>query len=386
MEERIAYFDNAATSFPKPEVVYRFADEFYRRYGVNVGRGQYEAASKAAALVEETRNLILSLYGCPNKQVVFTASATEALNKILLGLDMPAHPTVYVSPFEHNSVTRVLHATKSTRALDIRILPFDEITLEFDSDSAKTEFDRHRPDYVVATHASNVCGAVLPIEKIFGLSKEYHAVTVADMSQTAGLLGLDLSTTAIDYAVFAGHKSLLGPFGIGGFICSTEAQLTPVLYGGTGFDSLNQDTPTTLRERMEVGSPNIHAISGLNAALRWIGEKVIERISGSEKKNAEKLLETLRSHKNVSLVANEMTCERIGVVSARFDYYSPDEIGRLLSERNVAVRTGLHCSPYAHDFLKTSPSGTVRFSVSCLTDDKSFEDLEKALSDIEDNG
>jgi selenocysteine lyase/cysteine desulfurase len=158
------------------------------------------------------------------------------------------------------------------------------------------------------------------------------------------------------------------------------------MFGGTGVDSMNQEVPTTLRERMEIGSPNIHAISGLNAAIRWIDEKGIEWVSKNERANTDTLLEMLRSHKNISLVADGMTCGRIGVVSTEFDYYSPDEIGRLLSERSVAVRTGLHCSPYAHEFLKTSPSGTVRFSVSYLTDEKSFEYLEKALLEIEASG
>jgi len=384
--EKIAYFDNAATSFPKPECVYRFADEFYRTCGVNVGRGQYTLAAKANALMEDTRNHLLSLYGCANKQVVFSSSATEAINKILFGLSVTPHSNVYISPFEHNAVTRVVHAMERECAIVIRQLPFKKDTLEFDSEKARLEFARYKPDVVIATHASNVCGAILPIEDIFNLAKFHDAVTIVDMSQTAGLIPINLASNNTDYAVFAGHKSLMGPFGIGGFICSKKAQLTPLLFGGTGFDSISQEVADSLRGRMEVGSPNIYAIAGLNAAINWICSQGIGAIRSIESQKTNRLLEILRTHSNVTIIADEMPSERIGVVSTVFDNYSPDEMGMILSGRDIAVRTGLHCSPYAHEFLGTSPNGTVRFSISSLTDDQAFQRLETELGIIERQG
>jgi len=384
--EVIAYFDNAATSFPKPECVYRLADEFYRKCGVNVGRGQHPLASKAAALLEDTRDKLLDLYSCRNKQVVISASATEAINKIVFGLDLPPFSTVYISPFEHNSVTRVIHALQRDKQIEIKTLRFDQHTLLFDLNETKKDFQNHKPELVVATHASNVCGAVLPVDTVFSLAKEFQATTVVDMSQTSGLLELDLASNDIDYAVFAGHKSLLAPLGIGGFICGKKAQLKPLLFGGTGSQSIDQEPPELLKECMEIGSPNIYAIAGLNAALDWIIDKGFKSIQDDEKDRTKRLLDILRSHDNITIIADRMKCERIGVVSALFDNYSPDEIGFSLNERGIATRTGLHCSPYAHSFLKTSPNGSVRFSVSCLTDYNYFAILEDALQAIEEAG
>lgn len=380
--EEVAYFDNAATTYPKPEIVYEFADKFYRSAGVNVGRGQYSLAAKAYKLVEDTRSQILSLYRCENKQVIFTSSATEALNKIILGLGLNSESVVYLSPFEHNSVTRVLHAIARRTGLRIELLPFDSQTMAFKGDAALSCFERNNPSLVVATHASNVCGAVLPISEIFDLSKQYGAITIVDMSQTAGLLSLDIASDSVDFAVFAGHKALLAPFGVGGFICGKEMQLSPVFFGGTGHNSASQEESEILRERIEIGSPNIYAIAGLYASSKWILEKSLVRVSNDEDKCKRQLLELLRSFKNISITADKMSCDRIGVVSAQFKGYSSDEIGDVLSKMGVAVRTGLHCSPYAHDFLNTSIAGTVRLSVSCMTDTNCFDRLENSLKEI----
>jgi len=386
MNTQSIYLDNAATSFPKPEVVYQFADKFYRDWGANASRGQYRMAAEATKLIEETRSQLLTLYQCNNNQVLFTSSATEALNKILLGLAISDESSIYISPFEHNAVTRVVHAIGRSKKINIKLLPFDKKTLLFDREQATSYFENLRPDLVIVTHASNVCGAVLPLEEIFTCAKQYGAITVADMSQTFGLLDCHLSSNDIDYAVFAGHKSLLAPFGVGGIICKEDAQLSPITFGGTGHNSLEQGVPESLRDRIEVGSHNIYALAGLNAALNWITGQGLMRLRSLEQERTAILLNILRSYENIEIVADNAPCERIGVVSALFDNYSPDEIGRLLGDKGVAVRTGLHCSPYAHDFLGTSPNGTVRFSISCLTANEDFSVLKNALNFIRDNG
>ncbi len=383
---KLAYFDNAATSFPKPECVYAYADDFYRTAGANAGRGQYQIASKANALIEETRASLLSLYRCENKQVIFTSSATEAINKILFGLSLKPEMTIYLSPFEHNSVTRVVHAIAKMNGVRIEILPFDSKTLLLNVEETVKAFSENAPSVVVATHASNVCGVILPVDSLFSLAKSHGAITVLDMSQTTGLLNLKLSSDDIDYAVFAGHKSLLAPFGIGGFICKKTAMLEPVFHGGTGVDSIRQEPAETLRERMEVGSPNIYALAGLNASLTWISNNGLDWVCNEERKRARRLLDLLHSFSNVKIIADVDTVERIGVVSTLFNYYCPDEMGGILSQNAVAVRTGLHCSPYAHEFLGTSPTGSVRFSVSCLSTDQDFEILNEALEIINKAG
>lgn len=381
----IAYFDNAATTFPKPEKVYAFVDKFYRECGVNVGRGQYRLASKASSLVSDTRELLLGLNHSHNKSVIFNNTATEALNIILRGFSWRDGMTVYISPFEHNAVTRVLQFLNKSFRLNIEMLDFDCKRLVYNLDGIKEQFEKKIPNMVVISHASNVCGIVAPIEEIFTLAKQFDATTVIDMCQTMGLINTDLSSDIYDYAVFAGHKTLYSPFGVGGFICSASANVAPLIIGGTGMDSASQELPDTIPERYEVGSSNIMAIAGLNASLRWIKEISMATIRNKEHENRGRLVELLNRYDNIQIVASSSLNETVGVVSCVFDGYASDNIGQILSEKNVAVRTGLHCAPTAHKSLGTFPTGTVRFSVGYFNDDRDFEVLEEVLSYIHKN-
>lgn len=382
--DRTAYFDNAATTFPKPEKVYQTMDSFYRTYGVNVGRGQHRLANQARLLVEDTRARLLRLFDCTqNQKVIITPSATESLNVILQGLHWRNNINVYISPFEHNAVTRILHHLSNTHQFAIHQLCVNPTTLTYDLEKIKYQFQDNAPQIVVITHSSNVCGAVAPIKEIFDLAKNYDAITITDMAQTAGLIKTSLSEVKSDFTVFAGHKTLYGPMGVGGFIMDNSIKLTPLLYGGTGVDSANQDLPETLPERFEVGSPNVSAIAGLNAALQWIEETSIAEILKKENENKNKLHQLLKKYDNIKTFIP--SSESIGVVSGIFDGYSSDSIGKVLDKHGVAVRTGLHCSPIAHQFLKTFPGGTVRFSVSYFTSDEDFEVLGEALDYIEEN-
>ena len=382
--EHIAYFDNAATTFPKPDCVYDYSNQFYRTCGVNVGRGQHYLAAKAASVVKEARTELKDLLHCPNKQVVFTNSATEALNMILQGLTIHEGGNIYISPFEHNAVTRVLHHLQQNEKINVIQLAVDKQTLHYDLHAIENQFLEATPHWVVITHASNVCGVVAPIKEICQAAKKSNAITIIDMSQTAGLVEIDLALDIYDFAVFAGHKTLYAPFGIAGFISSFKYKPMPILFGGTGFDSANPNMPNTIPEMYEVGSPNICAIAGLLSAIRWIKQIGIENIRAQETKNKEKLMELLREYSNIKII-EPMNTESIGVVSCLFDGYSSDSIGQVLSQQSVAVRTGLHCAPYAHKFLGTFPSGTVRFSVSYFNSDEDFDVLRNALDYIEEN-
>jgi cysteine desulfurase family protein len=383
--DRIAYFDNAATTFPKPDEVYVFMDKFYRECGVNVGRGQHKLASKASSLVLETRTLLLDLFHCQNRKVVFTHTATEALNIILQGLSLKDDFNVYLSPFEHNAVTRVISHLGDTKKLNALTLAFNKADYKYDLEKIRYQFIDKKPNLVIISHASNVCGAVAPIREICELSKRYGAINVVDMCQTAGLIDTDLSSIDIDFSVFAGHKTLYGPLGIAGFICGDGVKLDPLMYGGTGIDSASQSLPETFPERYEVASPNIAAISGLNAALKWIQALGIDNIYQVEKRNHQRLVQTLRQYKNIKIISPDESENSIGVVSCLFDGYSSDNIGQVFSEQDIAVRTGLHCAPYAHKFLGTFPSGTVRFSVGYFNTSRDFEVLNDALVYIYEN-
>ena len=382
------YFDNAATTFPKPECVYAFMDSFFRKHGGNAGRGQYKLAAESSKIIFETRGFIQKILCSPNKDVIFAPSATVALNMVIQGLLADEKKkTVYISPFEHNSVTRVLHHFEKVGKICVRQL-FVSPDFEYDMEKINAQFAELPPDIVILSHASNVIGLVAPVLEIFAAAKKYGALTVTDMAQTAGLVPLDVASDLVDFAVFAGHKTLYGPFGIGGFAKSRNVALEPVLFGGTGVDSANQEMPENIPVRYEMGSQNVCAVAGLHAAAQWFLQNQDE-IRAAEEKNHRRLLEILRQYDFVKIAGpadrfSEKT-KCIGVVSTVFDGYAAEDIGNVFDEMEIAVRTGLQCSPLAHKFLRTFPAGTVRFSVGYFTGEEDFRALEKAMGYIEEN-
>ena len=380
----MAYFDNAATTYPKPDRVYSFMDEFYRKCGGNVGRGDYGIAKSAGALVADTRTRLQELLHCPAKQVVFTPTATIALNIILQGLCMMGMKNFYISPFEHNAVTRTLHHFENTGEINVTQLAVTS-DFRYDLEKIRYQFDDCKPDVVVVSHASNVIGLIAPAAEIFELAKKYGSYTVLDMSQTAGLVDCDVGRTTFDFAVFAGHKTLYGPTGISGFVMKPEIQLPAVLFGGTGYDSANQNMPDSLPERYEMGTSNIAGIAGLNAALQWSQEIGLQKIFEHEQQNRKKLLDILSQYDFITVVGNSPEQQYVGIVSCLFEGISSDVAGNLLSKQGVSVRTGLHCAPLAHKFLGTYPAGTIRFSVGYFTLQEDFDALSKALDSIEDD-
>ena len=377
------YFDNAATTFPKPEEVYSFMDNFYRTNGGNAGRGQYKLAGNASKIIKETRTMLLELLDCTNKEIIFAPSDTIAMNMVIQGSISESIYSVYISPFEHNAVTRVLHNYEKMGLIKTYILPLNE-EFKYDLNKIEQMFQTVKPDMVIISHASNVCGLIAPVEKIMHLAKMHDAITVVDIAQTAGLVPINLSSDDIDYAVFAGHKTLYGPIGIGGFIKKVNINPNPILFGGTGVDSANQNMPAATPARYEMGSQDIHAISGLYAALKWFLNNK-ENIRLVEKENHKKLVEILLKHRNIKIVGPTNRTDCIGVVSCVFDNYSSDNIGDVLDRFEIAVRTGLHCSPIAHKTLGTFPAGTVRFSASYFTSEDDFSVLDEALHYIEEN-
>lgn len=379
----MAYFDNAATTYPKPKMVYGFMDEFYRKSGANAGRGNYGIAQSAKQLIDETRGLIRELLHCPSKQVVFTPTATIAMNMIIQGMIHSGVKKIYISPFEHNAVTRVLHSYETGGRIKVYELSVSA-EFRFDLERIKYQFDENKPDMVIVSHASNVIGLIAPVADIFTLAKKYGASTLIDMSQTAGLVDTDVGLTLFDFAVFAGHKTLYGPTGISGFVINPEIKLPPVLYGGTGFESANQDMPESLPERFEMGTLNISGIAGLNAALKWGKMLGIAAIAEQEAKNRIRLLSILQDFDWIRVIGNVDGNDYVGIVSCLIEGISSDSAETVFSERGIAVRTGLQCAPLAHKFMKTYPAGTVRFSVGYFTTEEDFEELQSALDDIEE--
>lgn len=379
----MAYFDNAATTFPKPKEVYSFMNDFYKNNGGSVGRGNYELAVTAKDIVDDTRKRLLTLFHCPAKNVVFVPTATIALNIIIQGLIIDGVRNVYISPFEHNAVTRILHHYEVKGKITVIILKVTQ-DLEYDMQQIKCQFEETAPDLVVVSHASNVIGLVSPVEIIFQMAKQYNSYTVVDMAQTAGLVDINLGLETIDFAVFAGHKSLLGPMGISGFIFSSSVKPSPVLFGGTGFDSANPNMPDSIPEKYEMGTLNTMAIAGLNAAIKWIENKTVSELFVEEQKKRSKLLSILKKYRFIKIVGNKEDRKYIGIVSCLFESISSDSAGVLFSNNGIAVRAGLQCAPNAHKFLGTFPAGTIRLSVNSFTTDEDFQELIEFLDYIED--
>ena len=348
----MAYFDNAATTFPKPEIVYQSMDQFQRHTGGSYGRGNYEFSSSAKGMVDDTRKAIQALLHCPAKQVVFEPSATISLNIIIQGIIKAGAKNIYISPFEHNAVTRTLHSYEKTNQIKIIELVVNS-NLTYDLQRIQFQFDEVKPDFVIVSHASNVIGLIAPVEEIFTLAKKYGAVTLIDMAQTAGLVDCDIGKDIFDFAVFAGHKTLLGPTGISGFVMNPSIKLVPVFFGGTGFDSANQDMPDSLPERFEFGTLNSVGLAGLNASAKWILQQGITNLEAVEKANRVRLLTLLRSYDFISIIGDANDKDYVGIVSCVIDGISSDTAGQIFSDRNISVRTGLHCAPLAHKFLKT---------------------------------
>lgn len=284
-------------------------------------------------------------------------------------------------------MTRILYHFEKNGKIRVRQL-FVSTGFEYEIEKINAQFAELPPDIVIVSHASNVIGLVAPVLEIFVAAKKFGALTVTDMAQTAGLVPLNVASELVDFAVFAGHKTLYGPFGIGGFVKNRNIALEPVLFGGTGVESANQEMPENIPSRYEMGSQNICALAGLYAAAQWFLQNQ-EKIRATEEKNHHRLLEILRRYDFVKIAGpadrfSEKT-KCIGVVSTLFAGYSAENIGNVFDEMEIAVRTGLQCSPLAHKFLGTFPAGTVRFSVGYFTGEKDFCALEKAMGYIAEN-
>ncbi len=377
-----AYFNHAATSFPKPEEVYLAMDHHIRNSSGSFARS---TTGVNQSLWSETRELICELLDCPSKKVVFTPTATESINIILQGIDLKEGAKVYISPFEHNAEMRVLHHLKERSNIEICILAVHVEHLSYDLDLIQKQFEKIPPDLVVLSHASNVCGLIAPMKEICTYAKEYSAITVVDLCQTAGLLEISLNSNIYDFGIFAGHKTLYAPYGISGFVTSDRIPVNPLLYGGTGADSANKTVPSTTPERFEVGSQNSHAVAGLNASLHWILEKTTAEIRKKEQSDRDKLVKLLRNYPFIRLIGHRPEQEQIGILSTIFQGLPCENVGMILREQGIEVRTGLHCSPLAHQFLGTFPEGTVRFSCGYFQTEGDFKMLERGLNYIAEN-
>lgn len=378
------YLDNAATSFPKPEPVYQMVDYAQRNFAVNVGRGSYQVANEAMKVVDETRYLLARMVGVDNpNNVVLTPSATIAANEIIFGLEWSAFKNVYVTPFEHNAIARSLQLIKERYGINIFQLPFDAVSQKFDVEKTEVLFSKHSPDYVFINHVSNVTGLITPVREISSLAQRHNAKIIVDGSQAVGLIDIKLERDGIDYLIFAGHKTLYASWGVGGFISRQKCELRPHLAGGTGSNSLDLSMGTDGPISYEPASPNIIAIASLNRSLKWLEEIGTQAVWQHKKRLTRILIEGLLERECILYLPDDLE-NHTSVVSFNIEGYTAREIGTILSQDfDIAVRTGYHCAPFIHDFLRTiEHEGTVRVSVGYFNTISDIQALLGALDDL----
>lgn len=362
--ERKIYFDNGSTSWPKAPGVAEAMSELLTRGAFNINRGNYEGAYEVEGIVLETREKLAKMFHCKDsKRVLFSPGITHSLNYFIKGF-LKAGDHVIVSGIEHNAVMRPL------RQMEACGVTYDiAATAEDGSVTAEAIEALVRPETkaVIISHASNVCGTVLPIEAIGQVCKKHDLFFVVDSAQSAGTIQIDMEKCGIDFLAFTGHKGLLGPQGIGGFLISEklDEQMVPYIAGGTGSQSDSLDMPMNLPDKYESGTMNLPGIIGLHAALSYIEETGIEYIHDKKMELTAYFLEKLREFPNIRVVGKQDVQDRVAVVSLDFQGEDNAIIAFELEQNyGIMTRVGLHCAPIAHQSLHTYPQGTVRFAFS----------------------
>lgn len=366
------YLDNASTTFPKPQAVADAVYQYITHAGTNISRGT--CATTTEDLVFATREQLCRFFGGEDsKNVVFTKNITESLNIIIKGL-LHSGDHVLVSAMEHNAVMRPLQQIGAELTLDNA--PADAITfsrIPCNEEGALCldtlpQLVRPNTKAIIMTHASNVCGTVQPLAQLGSFCHEHGLQFIVDSAQTAGVLPINMQTLHIDALAFTGHKGLLAPQGIGGFVLceSIIDEITPLIVGGTGSLSHTEHTPHFMPDKFEAGTLNLPGIAGLHASLTWLQQQGIGKILTHELTLTQQFLDGLQqleAQKLLHIVGKRDCSERVGVVSISTDITDIAELAFILADKYaIATRVGLHCAPNAHKTLGTYPTGTLRFS------------------------
>ncbi len=436
-----AYFDNASTTWPKPEAVYLFIDQFQRSHGVNPSRGGYAMAVETEAMVIQTRKLLATFFGFTGSanRVVFTANITDSLNMVLSGL-LQSGDHVVITRLEHNAVLRTTQYLSQDNGVEVTQVPIDatggESATQAQSAAGVVSVDAVRAALkkntkaIVINHASNVTGRVQPLDEIGQLAKEFSIPLIVDTAQTAGVLPIDMQSQGIAVATFTGHKGLFGPMGIGGFIINEDIDLKVTKFGGNGILSENLYQPEQWPHRHEVGTLPVPAIAGLHAGQRWfnaLGESIasaygitsgkgartlkvalnsddldtplnakqhalrvtdaIKHIHRIEMRHLEKLLDVLTRFDHVRVLGGVNTNfenPQVATLSFVSNKVSTARIAESLdADYHVCLRAGLHCAPLVHTDENTiAGGGAVRLAPGLFTDDEDMTQLTDGLLDV----
>ncbi len=374
------YLDNAATTYPKPDLVYRAMDSFAREVGGSPGRSGHERALESGREVLRAREVLAKLLGVgDSSRIIFTKNATESLNLAIKGVVKPGGHVI-ISSLEHNSVLRPIASLKQEWGVEYTVVPCrKDGSLDLDALASSI---RPNTQLLVFTHASNVVGTLMPLGKLVEIANKNNLPLLVDAAQTAGRYPLNVEEEGIQLLAFTGHKELFGPQGTGGLYISPELDLHPLMEGGTGSDSESAHQPYFLPDRYESGTLNAFGIAGLRAGVEYIMGEGLEKIREHEKVLTQHLLEGLTKLHNVKLYGSTDWDRRVGIVSFNVEGYSSAETASILNEKyRIAVRGGLHCSPLAHQTIGTLGRGTVRVGLSYLN---TMDDVDCLLDAIKD--
>jgi len=387
--DKLIYLDNAATSFPKPDVMHDTVRDFYRTNGVNPGRTGCDLALKAEEMISDTRRRLSTFFN-PSlaeagvekdpDRLVFTMNATMSLNLIINGTVGPGDHVV-TTLCEHNSVIRpVNHKVRDHRAEATYVKPDPDGYV--DPEDIRKAI-RDNTTLVVVNHGSNVSGVVQDVTAIGAICKEAGAQLAVDAAQTAGVLPIDMARSNISFLSFTGHKCLFGPPGTGGICVADDAEITGTIWGGTGVRSAHPFHLEEFPYRLEAGTLNLAGIAGLNAGVKWVQEKGTDAIHAHEMKLLEMLQDGLAEIKGVTQHGTRSLDRRVPTLSVSVNGFDASDVGTFLDvDFDILTRTGLHCAPLIHEHYGTAPRGTVRFSVGPFNNEDHIVAAVRAVSEI----
>lgn len=381
---RRIYLDNAATSWPKPEEVYAAVDRYQREVGAPAGRSAYAEASEAAQAVDGARQAIARLIGAADfRRVIFTLNGTDSLNLALHGALRPGDHVV-TGVVEHNSVLRPLRALEDVGRIEVTRVGCDAAGV-VDPEVVRASL-RPNTRLIALTHASNVTGALQPVEEISTIARRHGALLLIDAAQSLGHVPLDVRRLSVDLLAAPGHKGLLGPLGTGVLYVApgVEERLASIRQGGTGSRSEDDRQPEELPDKYEAGNLNVPGIVGLGAAVRWLRERGADAARRHEMSLIGRLLAGLSGIPGLVLYGPAAAADRVGVVSCSLEDYDPQEVAAMLDAAcRVQVRAGLHCAPLMHRALGTlDRGGTVRFSVGPFNTEDDIDAAVEAMREL----
>ncbi len=378
----LIYLDNSATTFPKPEEVYKFMDTFYRTHGVSPGRSGFDAAIETEEMVSATRKMLTELFnGDDPERLTFSYNASDSLNMLLQGMAEKGDHVI-TTKLEHNSVLRPLYHLEQDGTIELTYVTFNQDGY-VNPDDIKNAI-KSNTKMVVVNHCSNVIGTIQPLAEIGKICKDKGVYFIADTSQSAGAVAVDMKAMGIDALVFTGHKCLMGPTGIGGSYVMEGIPIKGTRFGGTGVRSAVKTHLEEFPYRLECGTMNLVGVAGLHAGVKWVNEQGIENIHNKEMDLWEKLRAGMQNIENVTTYCATSRENQNPVLCFNVKGFEAGDVGTMLDvDYNIACRTGLHCAPLVHEVIGTFDiHGAVRFSIGAFTIQEHIDKAIEAVKDI----